>query len=199
MVQKNSMYWQFDPAVSCAKITFQCGRRVSLKFGLERVPLLRTQHGFTLIELIVTMIVIGILAVTVLPKFSLLKGYDEAGYRDKVKATLEFARKSAVAQRRYVCAVIDASYDLTLTIETAIPENHTGSCPYSRLLTLPAADKSCSGVTNKVCHPSSVTLTPAAAILFDAQGRPVSGASTYTVTGDTAWPITVEAETGYVH
>jgi len=189
-----SQYW-----CRLATLKRRSHRSITSERLRQRIRWIRPQHGFTLVELIVMMIVIAILAVAVVPRFSLLSGFDEVGYRDKVKATLEFARKSAVAQRRYVCAVIDASYDLTLTIETAIPENHTGSCPYSRLLTLPAADKSCSGVTNKVCHPGNVTLTPAATILFDAQGRPVSGASTYTVTGDTNWPITVEAETGYVH
>lgn len=158
----------------------------------------RRRRGFTLIELVVVMIVIGILAVVVLPRFDLLKGFDEVGYRDKVKATLEYARKAAVAQRRYACAVIDASYDVTLTIETVIPENTASTCPSP--LALPAPDKSCSGgETNKVCNPNNVTLTPAGTIRFDPLGRPVNGAGTYTVNGDAAWNIKVEAESGYVH
>lgn len=154
--------------------------------------------GFTLVELVVTMIIIGILAVVALPRFDLLRGYDEIGYRDKVKATLEYARKSAVAQRRYACAVIDASYDLTLTIETLTPENTAGTCP--RTLALPAPDSSCGGgVTNKVCHPSAVTSMTTGTLRFDPLGRPVSGAATYTINGDPTLTITVEAETGYVH
>jgi len=156
------------------------------------------RRGFTLIELIVVMIVIAILAVVVVPRFNLLKGYDEVGYRDKVKAALEFARKSAVSQRRYACAVIDASYDLTLTIETVTPENTAGTCP--RTLALPAPDSSCGGgVTNKVCHPGAVTSMTTGSIRFDAQGKPVSGAGTYTINGDPTLAIKVEAETGYVH
>jgi len=148
------------------------------------------------------MIVIGILAVVVVPRFSLLSGFNEVGYRDKVKAAIEFARKTAVAQRRYACVVISGD-DATLTIESVIPENHAGNCPYARQLTLPAPDGKCSGgETNKVCHPNNVTLT-AGTILFDAQGRPASGAGTYTVDGTAAgggtWTFTVEAETGYVH
>jgi Tfp pilus assembly protein FimT len=52
---------------------------------------------------------------------NLLQGFDEIGYRDKVKATLEYARKSAVAQRRNVQVAIAGS-GLTLTRQTATPE-----------------------------------------------------------------------------
>ena len=160
----------------------------------------RRDTGFTLIELVTVMLIIGIMAIVVLPKFSLLGGFDEIGYRDKVKATLEYARKSAVAQRRYVCAVIDGSYDVTLTIESVSPEDagHTAVCPYARELALPAADRQCTGgVTNKICNPGSITLTPAATLQFDPLGRTTLGSGIYTVSG--GGPITVEAETGYVH
>lgn len=159
------------------------------------------QRGFTMIELIVIMVVVGIMAVVAIPRFDLLRGFDEIGYRDKVKATLEYARKSAVAQRRYVCAVIDAGNDMTLTIESVTPEDvtHTSACPYTRLLVLPSADEECAGTTNKICNPGSVTLTPAATLQFDPLGRTTLGAGNYSVIGDSTTTITVEAETGYVH
>ncbi len=164
----------------------------------------RRGRGFTLVELVVTMIVIGILAVVVVPKFSLLGGFDEVGYRDKVKAAIEFARKAAVAQRRYACVDVSANA-VTLTIEAVEPENvgHTATCPYASGLSLPAPDKSCvGGATNKVCPPANVTLVPAGAtpqyLLFSPLGRPALGAS-YTLTGDSIWTIKVEAESGYVH
>lgn len=145
------------------------------------------------------MIVIGILAVVVLPRVSLLQGFDEVGYRDKVKATLEYARKAAVAQRRWSCVSL-AGNDLTVTIDLNIPENYVaGTCP-ANALALPATDKSCSpSASNKVCHPTGVTLTgPVAPLLFSPLGQPSAGA-TYTVTGTTTATITVEAESGYVH
>lgn len=162
-------------------------------------PPRRRPSGFTLVELVITMIVIGILAVVVLPRVSLLQGFDEVGYRDKVKATLEYARKAAVAQRRWSCVSL-AGNDLTVTIDLNIPENYVaGTCP-ANALALPATDKSCSpSASNKVCHPTGVSLTSATTTLrFSPLGQPSAGA-TYTVTGTTTATITVEAESGYVH
>ena len=72
------------------------------------------QRGFTLIELITIMILVGIIAVVALPRMSFFGGWNEIGYRDRVKATLEYARKSAVAQRRVVRVTIAGS---GLTVE----------------------------------------------------------------------------------
>ncbi len=156
----------------------------------------RPHSGFTLIELIVVMVMIGILAVVVLPRLDLLTGFDEIGYRDKVKATLEFARKSAVAQRRNV-RVSRAGNNLALTIDNDVPEG-AGAGLYPRQLTLPAADRACGGATNQICAPAGITLAGSATLTFSPLGQP-SAAASYTVTGDAAHAIAVEAETGYVH
>ena len=157
----------------------------------------RRPSGFTMIELITVMVIIGILAVVVLPRFNLLKGFDETGYRDKVRATLEYARKSAVAQRRNVQAAL-AGNNLTLTIDNDIPEGGAAGT-YPRALALPATDPRCSPTAaQKICAPANVTLAGPASLTFSPLGRP-SATATYTVTGTAAQTITVEAETGYVH
>jgi hypothetical protein len=50
----------------------------------------------------------------------------------------------------------------------------------------------------KVCAPSGVSLTGTATLTFSPLGKP-SSVGAYTVTGDSAENITVEAESGYVH
>lgn len=154
------------------------------------------QAGFTMIELIMVLVLMGILATVALPRFN-FSGFDEVGFRDKVRATLEFARKSAVAQRRITCVAL-AGNNLTLTIDDVTPETAgAGACP--RQLTLPAADAACGGPTNAVCAPAGVALAGPAALSFDALGRPSAGA-VYNIAGGTVnQTITVEAETGYVH
>jgi MSHA pilin protein MshC len=126
----------------------------------------------------------------------MLRGFDEAGYRDKVRATLEYARKSAVAQRRNVRATLSGN-NLALTIDNDIPEGATAGT-YPRALALPVPDRACGGATNQICAPSGITLAGTATLSFTALGAP-STAGAYTVTGDAAHTITVEAETGYVH
>lgn len=142
------------------------------------------------------LVLMGILATVALPRFN-FSGINEVGYRDKVKATLEFARKSAVAQRRIACVAL-AGNTLTLTIDNVTPETAgAGACP--RVLTLPATDANAACAANAVCAPPGVALAGPAALSFDALGRPSAGAI-YNVAGGTVnQTITVEAETGYVH
>jgi MSHA pilin protein MshC len=157
----------------------------------------RSPAGFTLVELVVVMIIIGVMSVVVLPRFDLFKGFDQVGYRDKVKATLEYARKAAVARRRYTCVSLSGN-DMLVTADPGVPESYLGGCPASAL-PLPAEDRTCSPVTvGKVCAPSGVSLTGTATLTFSPLGKP-SSAGAYTVTGDSAENITVEAESGYVH
>jgi MSHA pilin protein MshC len=145
------------------------------------------QRGFTMVELIVTMVVIGILAIAVLPRMDLLRGFDEIGYRDQVKATLEYARKSAVAGRRHVQVTITAGgVSVERQQQTPEGEGTAGWLP----LNLPGTS------TPSITAPAGVTISPDTTLVFDPLGRPSAGAI-LTVLG--AGTITVEAETGYVH
>ncbi|GAB1392138.1 hypothetical protein MASR1M60_03010 [Rhodocyclaceae bacterium] len=141
-----------------------------------------------MVELIVTMIIIGIMAIAVVPRMDLLRGFDEIGFRDQVKSALEYARKSAVAQRRNVHVTITNTI-VAVNIASDIPEG-ADAANFDRFLTLPGTN------INNITAPPGVTLTPAVIINFDPLGRPSTGA-VITVSG--AGTITVEAETGYVH
>jgi MSHA pilin protein MshC len=145
------------------------------------------QRGFTMIELIVTMVVIGILAIAVLPRMDLVRGFDEIGYRDQVRAALEYARKSAVAQRRNVRVTL-AGGTVTVTIDNDIPEG-AGAGAFPRALPLPGIN------ANSFAAPAGVALAPDTVLVFDPLGRPSAGA-VLAVTN--AGNITVNAETGYV-
>jgi MSHA pilin protein MshC len=155
------------------------GRRVSVN-----------QRGFTLVELIMVMIIVGILAAVAAPRFFNTNVFQSRGFADQVQATLRYAQKEAIAQHRNVCVAMTAS-KISLTIANA----SGAAIPCGPTLAFPAGG-------NSITAPSGVTLSssplpPPVSFNFDALGTtPV--AQTITVSGATN-NIVVEAETGYVH
>lgn len=168
---------------------------------MRGASLMAEGDGFTLIELIVVLIVLGILAVFVMPNMRGLSAFQERGEYDRVVSTVEYARKAAIAQRRYVC-VAWAANSLTLTIDPNPPEStatpFSGNCPFANTLVLPAAEKSPCGPNQTCLTATTISVVPAAPanFQFDALGRTPSTVS-LTVSGFPS--ITIEGETGHVH
>ena len=161
------------------------------------------QRGFTLVELIVILILVGILAATAIPRLN-VRDFDEAGFRDGVKAALQHARKTAVASRRYVCATV-SSTAVTIHRDNTAPESVTTVDCTTTPLNLPSSPKGCAA--NAVCTSASgvsVSLAGGSSpIIFDSRGRPVSStgvalAGNLTLTIATGVTITVRAESGAV-
>jgi MSHA pilin protein MshC len=160
---------------------------------------MKREIGFTIIELVVVIIVIGVLSVAILPNVNLLQGFNEAGYRDSIKSSLEYSRKSAVGQRRNVRVTL-SNNALTFMIDNDVPDGAAAGT-YPRGLGLPASSSFCSsGVTNMVCAPNGVSLIGTNSIVFTPLGKLSGGAvASYVISGKTTFNVTVEGETGYVH
>ncbi len=143
----------------------------------------KVQRGFTLVELITIMVIVGILAVAAIPRFFDRNTFDSRGYYDQAISILRYAQKTAVAQHRFVCVAFAAdSVTLTYGADNICGSNLTspaGQTPYT------------------VTAPGGVTLSGGTAFNFDALGR-ASAAQDITVSGF-AQHIFVVAETGYVH
>lgn len=157
----------------------------------------RTRAGFTLTELVMTLLVLGILAVFAVAKLSNMSALQQRTEYDKVVSAIEYARKSAVALRRYVCVSVSATA-VSLTVDPNPPESTAtpfgGTCPFANALTLPAPDASCAA--NQTCAKKTSFSSTSATFQFDPRGR-AAAQVVVTVSGFPA--ITVEAETGYVH
>ena len=187
------------PATSCQRVSERNPEKVA---GV---------CGFTLVELVVTVMIVGILAVAVVPRFFSANVFETRGYYDYVMSTLRYAQKTAIAQRRVVYAKLDAPATArsrfaspTATVTCSIDvKKPTGETPY--VVNAP------SGVTLSL----SPSLTSANnTMFFDARGRPylstdseptdTSSTSnfntlTITITGsEDTRTITVEKESGYV-
>lgn len=147
----------------------------------------RRCRGFTLIELVTVLLIVGILAVAVLPRFASRATFDTRGFADQAAAALRFAQKAAIAGRRSVCVTVTAT---TITLARAVAPPPSVAC--GAALVFPG------GSANVLTAPTGVSMSPVA-FNFTALGQS-SAAVTLTVTGDPpARTITVESETGYVH
>jgi MSHA pilin protein MshC len=163
-----------------------------------RITSLKKSDGFTLIELVMVIIIAGILAAVVAPRFFDANVFKSRGFADQVQASLRYAQKEAIAQHRNVCVAMTAS---TITLTIASLSGAASTCNTN--LALPAGG-------NFISAPSAaitLTLSPAApaTFIFDALGKPwdvlvttPSAQKAITISGATN-NIVVEAETGYVH
>lgn len=144
--------------------------------------------GFTLVELIVTMVIVVILAAAAIPRFVGRGSFDIRGYADQAQATVRYAQKSAVAKRRNVFVLFGAD---------RVRACYTAACAPGEEVVDPV-----NGEALRADAPNGVTFDPVPATFsFDGLGRPsLGGPLTITVKlgGEADRSFVVEAETGYV-
>jgi len=169
-------------------------------------------RGFTLVELVMVMIIVGILAVAVIPRFFDRQTYDARAFLDRARAMLRYGQKVAIAQNRNVFVRLDGSsvalcFDAGCSDPVRPPSGgNSGSAATRnacRIAAQPRSDWFCEA------PPNGVGITAARMFYFSPLGKPylkddVPPASNFTlqdivVSGDLARHIVIEAETGYVH
>ena len=148
---------------------------------------LSCQRGFTLIELIMVIVMLGVLAVFAVPRMLNTGDFNARGFHDETLSLLRYAQKTAIAQRRMVCVALNDT-GVTLTMFADNPSLET--CPAALELKPPNPPRRGTGLAGT---PSSFAFTPL--------GSPVTplGSTAVNITIANSTPIKVEAETGYVH
>src|SRR5688572_20754793 len=66
-------------------------------------------RGFTLPELVATIVILGILAAVAVPRLMSSKGFASRGFYDEGQAVVRFAQKTAIAWRRPIVVCVSAS------------------------------------------------------------------------------------------
>jgi MSHA pilin protein MshC len=172
----------------------------------------KAQGGFTLLELIVVMVIIGILAVFAVPRFSGASGYSEYTYQNRLVSVLRNMQIRAMQDSRpSFCHRINFVNTSTQVAFGPASSNYasgngSGTCASSIDYTSPAYLRTSATeiIEASVLMTAVDGSTTIGTIDFDSVGSPQTAISncsagcTVTFTGVTTAPVCIESE-GFIH
>lgn len=137
---------------------------------------MKRQQGFTLIELIVVIVILGVLAATAVPKFVDLQSDARAavmkGIAGSMSSAKELVRARWLANGSASSSTVSIDGTVNVTVQTSVAGADAGT-PVSNT----------AGMENAITVPTEVTCTPGAASMVCTYTGFASCTSTYTLAG----------------
>jgi MSHA pilin protein MshC len=156
-----------------------------LTIGEDKVS--AKNSGFTLIELSTIIVLVGIMSIVILPRLVDTKIFQNRGFSDQLRASVEYARKSAIALRRNVCV----NFGSAITITYAATAGSSVTCSLSLI-------NPSTGAAFSLALPSGTTVSSTLSpVIFNALGE-ANGNATISISGSGSQGFTILGTTGYV-
>ncbi len=157
----------------------------------------RNKQGFTLIELVIVIIVLGVLAAVAIPKFVNRSGFEDYTVRDQLIARLRLVQLQGMNADPADGATQNACYWLVVKSNCFYNEHTTKA---GANCNAPSASGVCSDDSyndyGRVKFPTG--MLSSANYRFDLYGKQVAGDSSIAVNGDNDLSVTIESE-GFIH
>lgn len=137
-------------------------RKATIGRGFVRTSLAET--GFTLIELIVVLVILGTLSAVAAPRWQSFSEYSSAATRDEMVAALLYTQQLAMMDRSSTVTFTTSSSSYSITVNGSAISLPEGGGSYPRNID------------------PAVSLSPATTLTFDALGA-ISSATTFNLSG----------------
>jgi MSHA pilin protein MshC len=163
------------------------GALLFLSVGVMNDP--HKNAGYTLIELVTVITILGIIAAIAGPRFFDTKPFNERGYADEVATSLRYSQKVAVSSG---CSV---QFTISTTSYSAAQQAASGNTCNASSSSWTTPVMSIDGRPVAGAPPNNANVTVSATWVFDRFGVVTSGPATLVVG---AYTLSINAATGFV-
>ncbi len=151
--------------------------------------------GFTLIELVMVIVLLGIMAAVVVPRFVNVSSMNAAAFADKLRADIRYAQNLAMARNQRYRVYVN-------TAPAPTPNGYAVVNVSSGMVAQDPAGQGTLSVTLNTGQYAGITVNtpPGGYVEFNSLGASTAGADvTITVNGDATLTVTITAQTGAVN